>query len=231
MVLYSQHLRTFAVYFNRGESKTLQKGKVLAHVWKDNKVVTVLNTNTQPSAVGIVLRRQKDGSRVSVCCPQSVILYNECMGAVDHGDQLRGYYSCRTKSRKFYIYIYHFLLNVTITNGFILYKHFHHAPKYKTIKEFRLQLARELIGDYCSRRKPGRYGGAIVPLQLQHFPITVGSDSGPRRSKRGRCSYCTQHNHRRTDSQWFCDECSVWLCHSGNTTSDCFYLWHKNRQN
>ena len=66
-------------------------------------------------------------------------------GAVDHGDQLRGYYSCRTKSRKFYKYIYHFLLDVTITNGFILYKHFHHAPKYKTIKEFRLQLARETI--------------------------------------------------------------------------------------
>ena len=34
------------------------------------------------------------------------------MGAVDYSDQLHGYYSCRTKSRKFYKYnIYHFLLD------------------------------------------------------------------------------------------------------------------------
>ena len=50
----------------------MQKGKVMAHVWKDNKVVT--NTNTQPSAA-------EDGFRVSAYCPQSVIRYNKCMGA------------------------------------------------------------------------------------------------------------------------------------------------------
>ena len=120
-----------------------------AHAWMDNKVVTVMSTNSQPSATGTVLRR-KDGSRVPVPCPESVILYNRWMGAVDYGDQLRGYYSCRTKSRKFYKYIYHFLFDVTITNSLILYKNFHLNPRYKTIREFCLQLARELIGDYCS---------------------------------------------------------------------------------
>ena len=72
-----------------------------------------MSTNSQPSATGTVLRRKKDGSRVPVPCPESVILY---MGAVDHSDQLCGYYSCRTKSRKFYKYIYHFLFDVTITS-------------------------------------------------------------------------------------------------------------------
>ena len=196
----------------------------------DNKVVSVLSTNTQPSATGSVLRRQRNGSRVAVPCPESVIVYNRCMGAVDHGDQLRGYYSCRTKSRKFYKYIYYFLLDVTITNSFILYKNFRPNPKYKTIKEFRLQLARELIGDYCSRRHAGCHGGAIVPLQLQHFPTTISSELGPRKVKRGRCARCYQHRSKRTDSQWFCRECSVWLCHGGDMRSDCFYLWHKNRE-
>ena len=72
-----------------------------AHAWMDNKVETVMSTNTQPSATGTVLRRKKDGSRVSVPCPESIILYNQYMGGVDRGDQLRGYYSCRTKCRKF----------------------------------------------------------------------------------------------------------------------------------
>ena len=143
-----------------------------------------MSTNSQPSATGNVLRR-KDGSRVPVPCPESVILYNRWMSAVDYGDQLRGYYTCRTKSRKFCKYIYHFLLDMTITNSFILYKHFHPSPQYKSIREFRLQLARELIGDYCSRRRPGCRCGAIAPLQLQHFPITVVNDSGPLKTKRG----------------------------------------------
>ena len=197
------------------------------HAWMDNKVVTVMSTNSQPSATGTVLRRKKDGSRVPVPCPESVILYNRWMGAVDHGDQLRGYYSCRTKSRKFYKYIYHFLTWRSPT--LILYKHFHSNPKYKSIREFRLQLARELIGDYCSRQRPGRHGGAIVTLQLQHFTTTAPSESGPHKTKRWRCSWFSQ-NHKGTDSQWFCQECGVWLCHNGDTTNDCFYLWHKNRE-
>ena len=188
-----------------------------------------MSTNSQPSATGTVLRRKKDGSRVPVPCPESVILYNRWMGAVDYGDQLRGYYSCRTKSRKFYKYIYHFLLDVVITNSFILYKSFHPNPRCKTIREFRLQLARELIGDYCSRRRRGCRGGPIVPLQLQHFPTTAPSESGPRKTKRGRCTRCSRNN-KRTDSQWLCQECGVWLCHNGDTTNDCFYLWHKNRE-
>ena len=144
MILYTNTLP-----LNRGGSKTVQKGTVTAHAWMDIKVVTIMSTNSQPSATGTVLR-QKGASGVPVPCLESVILYNRWMGAMDDGDQLRGYYSCRTKSPKFYKYNYHFLLDVTITNSFILYKHFHPNPQYKMIREFRLQLARELIGDYCS---------------------------------------------------------------------------------
>ena len=41
------------------------------------------------------------------------------------------------------------------------------------MKKFRLQLARELIGEYTSRRRAGRGGGVIRPLPLQHFPLKV----------------------------------------------------------
>ena len=52
------------------------------------------------------------------------------MGGVDRGDQLRGYYCCRTKSRKFYKYIFYFLLDVAITNAFILMKKHTKAPRW-----------------------------------------------------------------------------------------------------
>ena len=83
------------------------------------------------TAAGTVLRKRKDGSWIPVPCPEAVIFYNEFMGGVDRGDQLRGYYSCRTKSRKFYKYIFYFLLDVSITNAFVMYKHYAANSKYK----------------------------------------------------------------------------------------------------
>ena len=52
--------------------------------------------------LGSVMRRHNDGTHTSVTCPKSIIDCNTHMGGVGRVDQLRGYYSCRTKSRKFY---------------------------------------------------------------------------------------------------------------------------------
>ena len=102
---------------------TAQKGQVSATVWMDKKPVTVMSSSTQPGGVGEVLRMQKDGTRAVMPCPASIVTYKQYMSGVDTGDQLRGYYSCRTKSRKFYRYVF-FLFDVAITNAFILSKHF-----------------------------------------------------------------------------------------------------------
>ena len=110
----------------------------------------LMSTNRQPNDAGHVLRRQLDGTRIPVPCPESIISYNKYMGGVDRGDQLRGYYSCRTKSRKFYKY---FLLDVAITNAFIFMKHYSSSSTFANIKSFRIQLAKELIGDHSSRRR------------------------------------------------------------------------------
>ena len=212
--------------YNRGDSLTLQKGEVTASAWKDRKVVTVLSTNTQPTDNGAVLRKQQDGTRISVPCPRAIISYNEFMGGVDRGDQLRGYYGCRMKSRKFYKYIFYFLLDVTITNAFILYN-YTSCPKYNTIKDFRVQLAKELIGDYCSRKRAGRHGSSLRSLPLRHFPVKLVPDEQSERSRK-RCARCQQEHKKRRDTQWYCQECGVPLCHTGEATTDCFLLWHKN---
>ena len=160
-------------------------------------------------------------------CPEAIISYNEFMGGVDRGDQLRGYYSCRTKSRKFYKYIFYFLLDVAITNAFVLYKYYAPSSKYKTIRDFRVQLAKELIGDYCSRRRAGRQRSFPKNLPLRHFPVKLIPDD-PSRRNRHRCARCLDKYGKRVDTQWFCQECAVPLCHTGKSSTDCFLLWHKN---
>ena len=116
-------------------------------------------------------------------CPDNIIHYNKYMGGVDRGDQLRGYYLCRTKSRKFYKYIFYFLFDVAITNAYILYKHFHSHPSKSLlfVKDFRLQLAKELIGSYCSRRVPGR----SVELFVLFSCSTSPSRNALRQQRRG----------------------------------------------
>ena len=200
-----------------------------ASSWMDNKIVTVMSTTSQPSATGTVLRRQKNGTRLSVPCPEAILTYNQYMGGVDRGDQLRGYYSCKVKSRKFYKYIFYFLLDVSITNAYILYKNFCSSPTFNNMKKFRLQLARELIGEYTSRRRAGRGGGVIRPLPLQHFPLKVVKGPCEPERKRRRCSRCSQ-NKQRALTLWFCRECDVFLCHTGDVSTDCFLKWHKDIQ-
>ena len=103
----------------------------------------VMSTNYQPSGTGTVIRKQKDGTSVHIPCPESIISYKKFMGGVDQGDQLHGYYRCRSKSRKLYKYVFFFLLDVAITNAYILMKH--RSCPFKNIKSFQLQLAKDLI--------------------------------------------------------------------------------------
>ena len=45
---------------------------LLFTVWQDTKTVTMLSTNSQPTAQHSVARRKKDGSRVGVPCPDAI---------------------------------------------------------------------------------------------------------------------------------------------------------------
>ena len=96
--LHNTHVHTHINLPNRGDSLVVQKGDVSACAWMDRKVVMVIFSNAQPSATVSVLRRLKDHTRTPISCPEAVQLYNKYMGGVDRGDQLRGYYACRTKS-------------------------------------------------------------------------------------------------------------------------------------
>ena len=105
---------------NRGDYLYSQCGNLLVSLWQDTKTVSCLSTNQSPAEVS-VCRRQKDGTRIEIPCPEAIKVYNEYMGGVDKNDQLCGYYSVRTKSRKSYKYLFWFLFDVAIINSFILY--------------------------------------------------------------------------------------------------------------
>ena len=128
---------------HRGEIVTRQAGSVCASAWMDRKLVTVMYTGVDPTEHGNVLRWLKDSTRKSFPSPAATIAYNQHMGGVDVGDQLRGYYHVRMKCRKFYKYVANFLLDTAITNAFIPYRMTNPGTKLKIVK-FREVLAKQL---------------------------------------------------------------------------------------
>ncbi len=117
-------------------------------------------------------------------------------------------------------YIFWFHFEVGVANAYILLKNYTNACP-KNYKEFRLTLAKELIGNYYSRKRPGRGLATPHTLPIWHFPV---------KEKKNRCWYCAhvRHPSRRRETRWFCRDCQVYLCHTGLTDgSDCFLMHHK----
>ena len=205
----------------QGISATKSGKSIAVSQWQDNKPVVVVSSNCDPSATTTVQRCQKDGTLLLVTCPMSVSMYNKYMGGVDLNDQLRGYYNVRLKGRKFYKYIWWFLFDVTVTNSYILCKHYSSLTT-RSVKQFRTDLAKSLIGNFNGRKRRGRPSITAPPAQrfcASHFPT--------KKEKKHRCHYCYHQRHERHETNWYCTICDMFLCHSGHS-DDCYLLYHKS---
>ena len=78
----------------RGEYQAMQRNELVATVWRDKKDVVTLSTQSNPTTDYQVLRRQKDGTRVSVSCPKAIYKYNRYMGGSGQGRPASQVLSC-----------------------------------------------------------------------------------------------------------------------------------------
>ena len=203
----------------RGEFNLLQHESLLMTVWQDTKAVSALATNSQPLAITQVERKQQNGEKKLVNCPQLIANYNQKMGGVDRNDQLRQYYCLNTRGYKAYMYIFYFVTDVVITNTYLLQTFLSTSP-FKTIKDFRLNLDHLLIGSYCGRKCPG-CPSLCLPVKKffqHHFPQKHDGS-------RHRCHYCYAFINKQRDTQCYCNDCSLYLCHTGKS-DDCFLHYH-----
>ena len=117
----------------------------------------MLSTLAQADVTHTAQRKQRDGSIVPVQCTDAVVLYNQYMGGVDKGDQMRQYYRVRMRCTKYYKYIFWFLFDVAITNSHILslFTPTSLPVTHQRLKAFRLKLADQLVGNYNTRKRLG----------------------------------------------------------------------------
>ncbi|KAK3754657.1 hypothetical protein QZH41_003873 [Actinostola sp. cb2023] len=118
-----------------GESVLRRKNEMVATTWKDKRLVHFLSTQSNPVGNDTVNRKQRDGTVVQVPSSPVVKSYNNNMGAVDRSDQMRGYYSCGRKSKKWWQYLFFFCVDVAIVNAHVIEIQ---VPNHRT-RSFRLQ--------------------------------------------------------------------------------------------
>lgn len=116
-------------------------------------------------------------------------------------------YPVRLKRRKYYKYVFWLLFDLMVTNSFILCRHYTDLP-YKSVKEFWVALAMEVIGD-CQQKE--------IRLFLPH-PSYTSLLPGPLSHSRSRKRLSLPlllPQQERNQTVWYCKDCNIFLCHSG----------------
>lgn len=229
--------RNKSLKLKKGEFKWRTKQDVAFIVWQDTKEVLLLTTAFHPKVeVTTVQRTQKNGTREAVSCPMVVKEYTKRMGGVDRFDQVKGTYAVGRRSKRWWLRIFYFLVDASLTNSFILYSLTSRVEKLTNL-EFRVAVARGLIGGYSSRKRrsslptyickksriacPEVYQKTInaVPEELRF--VNVGDHMPAELETYRRCKLCsTKVKDKRSKIK--CSKCNVPLC-----ITPCFAQFHR----
>lgn len=230
--------RSQKINLARGEFRWRTKNNVAFVMWQDTKLVTLLTTAFHPKVNKTFCdRTQKDVSKRAFLCPSTVLQYTERMGGVDRFDQKRTTYEVGRRSKRWWLRIFYFCVDLAITNSFLLYSSNTRVHNPLSQLHFRLCLARGLISNYSSRKKSldrqPQYSakrpklstnrqkevGVVDEIRLSN----VGIHQHEQLNSWRRCRLCsTKTRNKRSKIQ--CFTCKVPLC-----VVPCFDLFHSQQ--
>ncbi|XP_070175355.1 piggyBac transposable element-derived protein 4-like [Littorina saxatilis] len=130
-----------------GEFHTAAVGRHIMSVWKDTKVVSFITnvlsfflylvfnvvfnhegyiatiTNVHPAKNNstVTRKRKQDGTQTLRTSPSCVKDYNANMGAIDRSDQMRQPYGIDRESKRWWIRIFLFMLDIAMVNSHVIY--------------------------------------------------------------------------------------------------------------
>lgn len=104
------------------------KNGTLAVTWHDTKEMSLLsNCHTNTSVQ--IQKKQKDGSKIDISCPEVISFYRQKMGGVDLADQIAGLYDLDRKFLKWWKKVIYRTLMISAINSWVIYKEIKRHPK------------------------------------------------------------------------------------------------------
>lgn len=170
-----------------------------------------------------------------VPCPKAVSDYNKYMGGVDKLDQMLEAYSVVRKSRRWWVKIFFYFIDVAICNSYIIYKSSRTTKGEKAMSHlvYRSILVNELIGAYSSKSKRGylpmkgyarkkQTGRGVLKVENTLRLSNVGMHMPEVIKGYRRCARCSTKTKEKR-SNIICPVCNVALC------KGCFSEFHKSK--
>lgn len=159
--------------------------------------------------------------------PTPVLTYNHSMGGVDLFDQHRQYYGLGRQSKKWWRYLFWFLLEAVIVNAHIIFKKTC-SPRPKSYKfvdpvYFRLGLYDGLIKGNLITKRQSQAGPSFIGMAIsdpaQHQLTRL-------HGRKKNCSLCMTEKRRApcgrgVETVYGCSLCKVHLC-----KNTCFARFH-----
>ena len=214
-----------------GDSKKMQRGRLTAISWCDSgRHVNVLTTANPIGDATYTRYGKKDEPMVSYPKPIAISQYTKNFNGVDKNNQLRQYYKIATKARKWWKYLFWFVLDVTAINAYLLYAEAPGGPRQKRMsrKDFHLAVAKGLINGYTSRKRKVviETSSPVIKKPVRHQLTKIQTKRGKRN-----CVLCAKGAERtatgnKIQSSWECTRCGVALCKD----KGCFGEFHNFQQ-
>ncbi|XP_030018215.1 piggyBac transposable element-derived protein 3-like isoform X4 [Sphaeramia orbicularis] len=149
---------------------------ILALRWKDNKIVTVLSTDMGVQPLSSVCFYCSDTKRKEeVSCPAVIKSYSVNMSGIEKSDMLVHLFRTPMKSKRWYMQLFAFAIDVSLTNAWIMYKRDCKALAMDamSLKNFRIEVFRAASSQkpLVSRPRGASISQGINPLVDVPTPI------------------------------------------------------------
>ncbi|KAL4000599.1 NLR family CARD domain-containing protein 3 [Sarotherodon galilaeus] len=172
---------------------------VLSYVAKKNKNVLLLTTSPRyvgPS--GSLLEPSSNPDGGGPAKPSMVLHYNRTKGGVDNLDKVVGTYSCRRKTSRWPVALFHNMVDVAAYNAFVLWREIHPDWVSGKLNKRRLFLERTRGGS-----REGEGEAVSAPDSRRDEPRETPV-------KRQRCRVCPRSKDIKT--KIVCSTCHVHVC-------------------
>lgn len=178
----------------------LKRNQLTLALWKDHKIVCM--GSTYYSNEFIYHKKWRNGNQAQIQIPLMIKEYNTYMKGVDIFDQRLTYYSYPHKFKKWWKYIFIYLLEISMFNSFIIYNKFQEFKRGKQLEylQFRLKLAIEFTKFEVNQEKEEAISYAPVHhhsliKRVARKDCRICKENGKKSSPPYECNICKQFMH------------------------------------
>ena len=127
--------------------------QLTAVVWQDTRTVRYVSVGANPTEPDVEVNRRSAGRYIEVSQPYIGQLYAKHMSSIDKMNFFKEVYSILRRSRHWPMYIFYWCMQVILSNSFVLFmSKCRGLKKTYSMVDFRLELAKQLIGNYTFQK-------------------------------------------------------------------------------